>query len=386
MSLFTSPPVLRTAARFVARFGPRRISFGATVLVFRWADVADVLERDGDFRIAPVNAGRIEAVSGPFMLGMDRSAALYKQREAVYGAMHAADKAPVAALLANEPARLLGAALAKDGSIDVVNGYARLVAARVAAAYFGIAGPSEADLMRVARAVFQETFLNLGGDKTVEAAGIAAGRELTGWIAAERAARLARGAPGADVLGRLLALEQAGLISGDEAAHMLAGLLVGAIDTTATAVANIMAEIVADHALQQAMMRDVDDAPRLAGWCWEVLRRRPHNPLVLRQAIAGASAAGKPVKAGARVFAITLSAMQDGRVFDDPKRMDPGRPPLLYMHFGRALHACAGRDINAIQIPALVAGLLRHGAGRRSGVSFAGPFPDKLVVSLRSPT
>lgn len=383
MSIFTSPPVLRTAARLIARCGPRRIALGNNVFVFRWADVADVLDRDGDFRIAPVNAGRIEAVSGPFILGMDRSAALFDQREAAYGALRDADKAPVMAMIAAEPDRLLDAA--GSGEIDVVNGYARLVAARVAVALFGIKGPSEADLMRVARALFHETFLNLNGDKAIEATGIAAGKELTRWIAVESQNRRVAGKPGSDMLGRLLEREAAGVITADAVPNILSGFLVGAIDTITTAVANIMTEVLTDRELELSMLRDVDDTRRLRGWCWEVLRRRPHNPLVLREAIAGVSAAGKPVKPGARVFALTLSAMQDGRVFGDPKRLDPGRPPELYMHFGRALHACAGRDINAIQIPALVAALLRHGARRRSAVKFTGPFPDRLMVALRRP-
>lgn len=383
--MFDTARLFCFGARFAARYLPPTIGFRKNLLVLRWADVADVLARDGDFLIAPVNAQRIEAVNGPFILGMDRSEALFAQRTAVYESMISADVAPIRHILENEPNELLTAAAAHDGKIDVVNGYARKVAGHVAAALFGIRGPSEADLLRVARAVFHETFLNLGGDEKVRNTGIAAGQELKTWIAAEREARLTNNELGTDVLGRLLEKERAGVLTDAQVAHVLAGLLVGSIDTTATAVSNIVVEILSDWALAENIRRDIDDRRRLYGWCWEALRRRPHNPLVIREAIEGATVAGEPVAAGTRVFAVTLSAMQDERVFDSPKTLDPDRPPHLYMHFGRGMHQCAGRDVNALQIPALIAALMRFNPSGHVRVKNAGPFPDQFFVRIRSP-
>ena len=55
-------------------------------------------------------------------------------------------------------------------------------------------------------------------------------------------------------------------------------------------------------------------------------------------------------------------------MFDRPERLDPDRPPHLYMHFGRGMHECTGRDVNALQIPALVAALMRFNPiGPREG-------------------
>jgi hypothetical protein len=50
------------------------------VVVARHADVVEVLHRDLDFRIAPVNEVRIDEVNGPFVLGMDRGATLVHAR------------------------------------------------------------------------------------------------------------------------------------------------------------------------------------------------------------------------------------------------------------------------------------------------------------------
>ncbi|BCJ91251.1 hypothetical protein IZ6_19860 [Terrihabitans soli] len=382
LSLFLTPGVLRGGARLAARWAPRRIGFGKTVLAFRWADVADILRRDGDLLIAPINAKRITAVAGPFILGMDRSPELFKQREAVYSALRGVSPAPIADILKKEPQRLLIEAAIAPGSIDIVNGYARPVAARVAASLFGIKGPSEAELMRVARAVFHETFLNLGDDGAVRNTGIAAGAELTKWIEEEYARRETHDVIREDLLGRLMMLALRREIRREEVSHILAGLLVGSIDTTATAAANIVSELTANRDLAEAVARDALNIVRLRGWCAEILRRRPHNPILLREATANAGVAGTRVAAGTRVIAVTLSAMQDARVFGSPEKMNPDRDPALYMHFGYGIHLCAGRDLNAVQIPALIAALLPYRPFAPTKIRDRGPFPDELILNL----
>jgi len=377
--------VLRGASRLFAAVGPRVLKLGRQAFVPRYDDVQEVLRRDGDFLIAPVNRARIEGVMGPFVLGMDSGPVLHAQREALYGALEAAGIEAAVALAAAEAERLAEASARRFGKIDVVDGYARPVAARAAADLFGVEGPSEADLTRAARAVFHETFLNLGGDKQVQKAGRAAGAEIAQWIEAEVARRKGKVTPRGDFIDRLQERVNAGALPAEQVPWITSGLLVGAIDTTATAVANIVFEAVADPALLAAMTADVDNPRRLIGWCWEALRRRPHNPLVLRAAAGGVSLAGKPIPAGTRVWALTLAAMQDNRAFPDPGRLDAARPLDLYLHFGGGLHRCSGRQLNVRNIPALVAPLLRRKVSGPADLRFRGPFPDRLVVNLERP-
>jgi cytochrome P450 len=101
--------------------------------------------------------------------------------------------------------------------------------------------------------------------------------------------------------------------------------------------------------------------------------------------VEGATIGGETVPAGTRVVAFTLAAMQDERVFDRPETLDPDRPPHLYMHFGRGMHECAGRDVNALQIPALIAALMRFNPTGRVKVKNAGPFPDQFFVRIGRP-
>lgn len=380
-----TPRVIRGGMRLLAAMGPRVLMFRGQALVPRYDDVQEVLRRDSDFRIAPINAERIEGVMGPFILGMDGGEVLHTQREALYGALDHAGIGQAAALCADEAERVAEASARRFGKIDVVDGYARPVAARVAADIFGVRGPSEADLMRAARAVFHETFLNLTDDKAVQAAGRAAGAEIAAWITEEVARRRGKPIARGDLIDRLLGQVEAGTLDAKEVPWITAGLLVGAIDTTATVVANIVKEAVADPVLLAAMTADVDDPRRLLGWCMEALRRRAHNPLVRRKTESAVSIAGKALPPKTIVWALTLGAMQDPRVFTDPSRMDPTRPLDRYLHFGGGLHRCSGRQLNVRNIPVLVAALLRRKVSGPADLRFRGPFPDRLVVSLERP-
>jgi len=142
-SLLSGPTVLalgaRIAARIAAGFGDP-IRFGETVIVARHANVLEVLHRDLDFLIAPINETRIDEVNGPFVLGMDRSATLVRERGALYQALTKVDLAPIRHAAEEEAkTRIAGA----GREIDVVDAYARPIAAHTATSLFGIKGPDE---------------------------------------------------------------------------------------------------------------------------------------------------------------------------------------------------------------------------------------------------
>lgn len=375
--LLSSVPVQRWLIRIAVNFFPPVVKFGKTAFVLGWKDVADVLSRDDDFRIAPINKSRIEAVSGPFFLGMDRCGDLFKQRKAAFSALARIDLASEAEQIRANAGELLDASPQK---IDAVGGYARLVAADTAVRLFGVAGPSRTELMRVSRAVFHETFLNLRDQSEIQAAGRAAGQELQDWTKREISARKSAGMPGDDFLANLLRSEA---LSDQDVANIVNGFLIGAIDTTATAVANIVYEIMNDRTLRAKATEDLDDPGRMFGWCLEALRRRPHNPILVREASCATEISGVSVRKGDRVMAVTFAAQNDPSAFPDPAAMDPTRPRDRYMHFGFATHRCAGRDINSVQIPILVAELLRRNPKSIGSIEFDGPFPDKMPVNFR---
>ncbi len=378
--LLQSQRLLALSARvgsWLAAIWGRPFKIGPFIIAARHADVREVLSRDLDFLIAPINAARIETVNGPFVLGMDRGATLAVERNALYSALHQVDKTKIRDAVAHAAAQAI--ARAGNGPLDVVGGYARPIAAGTARALFGIGGSDERLFMDVARAIFAHTFLNITGDAAVEARALKAAALMRTWFEAEIARRRASGELGDDMMGALLRQR---VLDDDSVRRTLGGMLVGSIDTTASAVAKIVETLGRDRDLRERMARDARDIVRLGGWCMEALRRWPHNPAMLRKAAADTRLGATRVKAGAAVVAWTQAAMLDAGVFAEPTLLTPDRPREAYFHFGGELHHCGGRSINQFQIPLLVGALLARGVERVGTMQWARQFPDRLDVSF----
>jgi cytochrome P450 len=373
------PGVQGFGARLAARYLRKPFRLGDRVFAVTHADVRSVLERDLDFGIAAVNAKKIEEVNGgPFILGMDRSAALERERRALYTALAAVDMDRLKAGVEAEVESRL-APVEPGGALDVVGGYARPTAAHTAQRLFGISGPDDSTFMEATRSIFGHTFLNLSDDPAIRDRGIAAGRLMQGWLAEEIARRRGAAETGDDLMGALM---QQGELDDAGIRRTLGGMLVGSVDTTATCVAKIVAVLRREPDLQHRMRRDRDDLGGLYNWCLEALRVWSHNPLVLRQATADTALGDLAIKAGERVFALTLPAMYDPEVFDEPRRLRGDRDRSAYLHFGGGLHPCSGGAVNRFQIPLLVRGLVDRGISGIGRVEWAGGFPHRLVVTL----
>jgi cytochrome P450 len=368
------------AARLGARLAalsdaPWRI--GTKVIVARHAHVVEALTRDLEFIIAPVNETRIGEVNGgAFVLGMDRDAALARERHALYDALDGVDLTAIRNAAAARAQALAGQV---STELDVVGGYARTVAAETAIALFGVRGPDPQTFKDVVRAIFAHAFLNLGNDPTIRARAIRAAKLMQAWFTEEIAKRRQSRQLGADMMGQLLRNFSA---DDDLVRRTLGGMLVGSIDTTATTVAKIITVIGKDAVLAASVNADVDNVDRLGGWCSEALRRWPHNPLLLRKCAKDTSLAGTAVSKDDDVVLWTHAAMYDAQAFIDPTTMRHDRPARSYLHFGAGLHPCAGRLVNAFQIPLLVGALVRRGIKSVGAIQWAGPFPDTLIVTF----
>jgi cytochrome P450 len=378
-ALLSNPAILLFTAKTAQKLSPRLV-FGKTAIFSNWQDVREILKRDLDFLIAPMNGERIERVNGPFILGMDRSERQLEERRALYAAMCHSD-IPKIQVLVNDEANSFLNTVSKGGTIDVVNGYARPVAARAAALFIGVSGPSEADRMRVIRALFHECFLNLSEDKAVRAKAITAFAELKEWCDQEIGQRKKLTHKGDDMLGRLIA---EGALDDDGIRRTVSGTIVGAIDTTATCVAQIMSVVLKRPELRREILKDLDNPARMRGWCWEALRFWPHNPILVRQAANDTQIGDTKIKAGTKITCFTLAAMHDPGAFPHPGIANPERADNLYLHFGGGLHPCAGIAVNGVQIPLLVQKLLQRDPVIESSMEFEGPFPNKLILKLRS--
>jgi cytochrome P450 len=377
--LISEQPLPAAAARLGARIAAiwgKPVRLGTKVVVARHDHVMEVLSRDLDFLIAPVNQPRIEEVNGPFILGMDRDVVLAAERRAIYQGLARLDLGSIGRDVEKEAADRVSAA---GETIEVVGGYARPIAAHTAHSLFGVGGSDERTFMDVARAVFGHTFLNLGGDKAIERRAVNAAALMRDWLSAEIARRRAAQDPGSDLMGALM---RENVLDDDGIRRNLGGMLVGSIDTTASCVAKIVAVIGRDPRLAKRIAADVEDQVRFAGWCWEALRRWPHNPVVLRKAARGTRLAGVEIRQDDDIIAWTQAAMLDTAAFPDPQQLRHDRPAKAYLHFGGGLHPCAGRAVNAFQIPLLVRALVRRGIGSVGPMEWAGPFPDRLSLQF----
>ena len=104
---------------------------------------------------------------------------------------------------------------------------------------------------------------------------------------------------------------------------------------------------------------------------------------MVSKAARDTSLAGTKVKSGETVILWTEAAMLDPAAFPEPLVMDPDRPHTAYLHLGGGLHPCAGRGVNAWQIPMLVSALLERQPTRLGKMRWAGPFPAHLDLYLK---
>ena len=370
----------------VARLGRR-------VVVSRHAGVVEVLRRDEDFTIAEVNAPSIHRWSGPFILGTDRGDVYDRELAVLRRAAPHADLPRVQELVVTTAAQLVDAARLR-GRLDVVNDLARVVPARLVASYYGVPGPDEATLMRWMRAMFDAVFIDFGprASRAAELTVAELRPYMEELIRTRRAALAGGGELPDDMLSRLVAMgADEPWLDDDAVRRNVNGVVVGAVDTTSKAVAHVVDELLRRPealagARRAALAGDVDTVRAHA---WEALRFLPHAPVLQRHSPRNTPIGGRkaPVPAGSTVYLGVLSAMFDPAAFPDPGRFRTDRPEDRYLHFGHGMHTCFGLGVNRVQIPELVAAVvrlpgLRRAPGAEGRIAYDGPFPDRLVVEF----
>lgn len=390
----TGRKVLRAAGAVLRRHAPV-LKVGSRVIVTRHADVVEVLDRDEDFTIAPVNGPSIDRINGPFILAMDRGPEYDRDHAALRACARREDVDRVRELARAAAARAVDAARPAR-RIEVVQTLTRAVPAEMVERYFGFPGPDRATLQRWLRNLFQDAFANPLDDPFVRQAALRSAAELKAWALPEIARRRAAGTAGDDdVMGRMIALAPAHPYADDDwVRRNIAGLVVGAVDTisrfSVLAVDELLrrpAEL--EGARAAAAAGDLD---RVRQYAWEAVRFNPHTPLMARRCARPAGiAAGTPrsrtVAPGTSMVIGTLAAMFDPDGFPDPGRFRADRDVRGYLHFGWGMHQCFGLGINLVVIPEIVAALLRlpglrRAPGRDGRVALDGPFPERLVLEL----
>ena len=375
------------------------LALSGLIVVTRYADVIEVLSRDRDFGV-PQYAQKMHRAAGDFFLGME-DGPQYEHEVSIMRLASSRDDLPRLERAIGAWAEECVAENARAGRLDVVGDLSRRVPGRLVAEYFGVPGPDEATRLRWLRALFRDVFLNPGDrDPAVRDAAAEASRELGAWLDAEIAELIAAaraGKPLSDtVLARCVRMQSAPETALDAAGirRNIAGLIVGAIDTTSECVANAI-DFLLDRpdllarAAAAARGGALDD---VRGFVFEALRFNPQAPFLTRVALAPTVIAHgaereTAVPAGTPVIAALMSAMFDPAELDAPMDFNPARPARHYLHFGYGMHQCFGRHINRLQLPLVSRVILRlpglrRAPGEEGHVKSDGPFPDHLFVDF----
>jgi len=386
--------LFRTVGAFLRRFFPI-LRLRGKVFVTRHADVTEILRRDRDFTIAEINGPTIEAMAGPFILGMD-CPEYGREARILRGVVQPEDPDTIFDVVSTTAGRIVDQAKG-EGSIDAVDSLTRAVPIDLVDRYFGVPAP-DGDRARMRlwmRTLFHGIFLNLSNEADIRDAALHSADDLQGYLDDLIAQRKRSGEASDTVLGRLIAMQEepATRLDHDGVRRNITGLIVGAVDTTSKACTLILDQVlrrprVVERCREAAREHDLR---RLWHLLREALRFNPHNPIVLRHCARDtALGSGRHttwIREGSTVYAVTLSAMVDGRAFPHPKAFRDDRYDADYLHFGYGLHSCFGQYVNEVSIPALLAPLLRldglrRAAGKRGRIAFDGPFPSHMVVEF----
>ena len=163
------------------------------------------------------------------------------------------------------------------------------------------------------------------------------------------------------------------------------GLLIGAVETTSQAVAQVIRFFLErpDLLAQAKAASLAADTNGIDALVWEALRFVPISPYMFRQmsqdyAIAKGTPRETVIRKGTNVLMLTQSAMFDTYAYTNPDEFNANRNWYHNFNFGFASHDCLGKYIGMAMIPEMVRQVLRREAVRATGAMDYknGPFPE----------
>ncbi|MGD0959733.1 MAG: cytochrome P450 [Methylomonas sp.] len=390
-------------------------------IISRFDDVVNVLNMPSVFT---VQLYLPKMGNGIYLMAHDDDALHTREKSMMQSLLNRDDLPDVRKMIAGLSAGILDAA---GGSIEIVNAYCRMVPAGLVQDYFGLTGVSKKDLIEWSYWNQYNTFHNQPYDpipaekkQYIQDQQTRVSKLLGIYIAELMARRtLAIKLENADFIRslwyelckllRTLQGKKHEPLSDDIVTRMLrnhfpeameldlkrlgvnaGGLLIGAIETTSQAVAQVLQFLLNNKEWlpkAQAAARQ-DDPAEFDAIVWEALRFVPIAPYLFRKAASDYTVGmggdyATLIPAGAIILPATQSAMFDPRAFDNPEEFIPNRDWYHYFHFGFASHQCLGIYIGMVMIPEMVRQvLLRNNISAGGGIDYkSGPFPEEYHLS-----
>lgn len=152
-----------------------------------------------------------------------------------------------------------------------------------------------------------------------------------------------RSDPSQDILGQLIAAEEAGdKLSTEELLQQSIGLLIAGLETTIGLIANGM---VCFARYPQEFEKLAADPSLVSSAVDECLRFEPSVPYTRRVLWEDTQFGDIVVPANASVWAILIGANRDPDIFTDPDRFDITRHEAKHCSFGGGIHFCLGSHL-----------------------------------------
>jgi cytochrome P450 len=415
-------------------------------LVTLFSDVIDVMQMPKVFTVDLYKPKMgVTATEVGYLMAHDDDALHYREKSLMQGLLNRDDLPRIRKLVAETSRKILDKA---DGSIEVVNEYCRMVPAHLVQDYFGLDGVKREELIEWSYWNQYDAFHNQPFDlnpsnqfQYIVAKHDGVTEKLRVYILVlmvrklivvkignfirmllaplrflkNLVCRLLRCKPVVrpskdDVVKRMLRstfakevdfpFRRAGVNAG--------GLLIGSIETTSQAVAQVIEFFLVHRPDLLGELKEKAMRPDLAAFdsmVWEALRFVPISPYMFRQAatdcvIAMGTGRATPVRAGTNVLLISQSAMFDTYAFSGPDTFDPDRNWYHHFNFGFGSHECLGKYVGMVMIPEMVRQVMlrdnirsdgtisRRNArlyGEGPGADADGPFPEEYNLSWAAP-
>lgn len=371
-------------------------------LVTRFDDVREILLMYKVFTVKPY----VPKMDN-YLMAHDDDALHTREKSLMQFMLNRDDLPRVRTMVADISRGILGR---KNGQIEVVNDFCRMVPATLVQDYFGLTGAKLADLIEWSYWNQYDTFHNQPFDvlpaelsQQIIDRHNETSKKLSSYITMLIAKRLLA------VKAEKLTFSTIIKLRDDIVTRMLrtgfakeqdfdikrlgvnaGGLLIGAIETTSQAVAQILQYLFQHQewltAAKTAAQKE--DTTEFDGIVWEALRFVPITPYLFRTTVSDYTAAKGTdhetvLRAGTFVLPVTLSAMFDDRAFESPDAFIPQRNWYNYFHFGFGGHECLGRYVGMVMIPEMVRQVLLKKDVEPQGMMDykSGPFPESYTLS-----
>jgi cytochrome P450 len=354
-------------------------------LAVRHEDAKRVLAHDREFAVPYLE--KMQQLGAPFMLGLDASPDHTRQRDSVAVALD-----PVAMeQVADTSAAAAEAVLKGARDVDVVQELTDAVLRATVGRHLGTGEVDPAQL-DAARMVFRHIFINPFNSPDVVEGSLAAARDLLEHmrevVRERRAAKGNGGAPGTDVLSRLLkAIDDRAephLRDDAEVVDQLVGVFVAWVASVSRSTAYALDALLDKPEAMARAHRAATDGDAEAMWAVlvEALRVQPPVPAIERVCRRETDVQGARVRREREVWVVLTAVTMDKSAYPAPHRFDANREQDN-LTFGYDLHRCLGLGIAKSQMSAIAIALLRRPNVKRAcALQLVGPYPSRLDVTL----